>query len=90
MHLKHQGKPLAMVLDVVEVVQVGVHNLIHITLRLTTSQSHSGANLAEAFAKILANFGITDKVSTTHHDKYNVCRLQRRNIIIPTPCEATG
>jgi len=64
-HLEHEGKPLAMVLDVVEVAQVGVHNLIlHVVLRLMKSQSHSGANLAEAFAKILADFGITDKVST--------------------------
>jgi len=27
-HLEHQGKPLAMVLDVVEVAQVGVHDLM--------------------------------------------------------------
>jgi hypothetical protein len=28
------------------------------------AKSHSGANLAAAFAKILADFGISDKVST--------------------------
>ena len=33
-HLEHEGKPLAMVLDVVEVAQVGVYNLICSTLRL--------------------------------------------------------
>ncbi|KAG2746211.1 hypothetical protein P692DRAFT_20640845, partial [Suillus brevipes Sb2] len=44
-HLEHEGQPLAMILDIVEV-----------------SKSHTGANLAEAFAKVLEEFGISDKV----------------------------
>ena len=44
-HLEHDGKPLAMLLDIVEV-----------------PKSHSGVNLAIAFAEVLDNFGIKDKV----------------------------
>jgi len=42
-HLKHDGKPLAMLLDIVEVLK-----------------SHSGMNLAIAFAEVLDNFGIKE------------------------------
>ena len=45
-HLEHNGIPLCMLLDVVEV-----------------AKSHSGVNLAEEFAKILDDFGVSDKVS---------------------------
>jgi hypothetical protein len=45
-HLAHKGKPLCMVLDVVEV-----------------TKSHSGINLATAFASILKDFRIEHKVS---------------------------
>lgn len=45
-HLEHDGEPLCMLLDIVEV-----------------SASHTGANLAAAFAQILEDFGISDKVS---------------------------
>ena len=31
------------------------------------AESHSGANLASAFAQILCNFGISDKVSHLFH-----------------------
>ena len=44
-HLAHDGKPLSMLLDIVEV-----------------PKSHTGANLASAFAKVLETFGIKDKV----------------------------
>ena len=44
-HLEHDGEPLAMLLDIIEV-----------------AKSHSGLNLAEAFAKVLSDFGISDKV----------------------------
>jgi hypothetical protein len=44
-HLEHDGEPLAMLLDIIEV-----------------AKSHLGLNLAEAFAKVLSNFGISDKV----------------------------
>ena len=36
-HLEHEGKPLAMVLDVVEVAQVGVYNSRHL---LVAAMSH--------------------------------------------------
>ena len=45
-HFERDGKPMCLILDVVEVVM-----------------SHSGANLAAAFAQILEQFGISDKVS---------------------------
>jgi hypothetical protein len=45
-HLKQNGAPLCMLLDLVEV-----------------AESHSGANLASAFAQILDDFGISNKVS---------------------------
>jgi hypothetical protein len=44
-HLKHDGKLLSMLLDIVEV-----------------AKSHSGINLATAFAEILETFGIKEKV----------------------------
>lgn len=47
MHFEHQGEPIILLLDVVEV-----------------PRSHSGANLAVAFAEILEEFGIADKVSS--------------------------
>jgi len=45
-HLKQNGVPLCMLLDLVEV-----------------TESHLGVNLASAFAQILHNFGISNKVS---------------------------
>jgi hypothetical protein len=45
-HFEHDGKPISMVLDLVEV-----------------AMSHSGVNLAAAFAQILDEFGISSKVS---------------------------
>jgi hypothetical protein len=44
-HLEHQGEPLSLLLDIVEV-----------------AQSHTGVNLAGAFAKILEDYGISEKV----------------------------
>ena len=44
-HFEHEGVPMSMLLDLVEVVK-----------------SHSGVNLAEAFAKVLEEFRIEDKV----------------------------
>ena len=32
------------------------------------AKSHSGVNLAEAFANVLKEFGIEDKVNLTSHD----------------------
>ncbi|PPQ76807.1 hypothetical protein CVT26_001761 [Gymnopilus dilepis] len=45
-HLEHEGKPLTMLLDLVEV-----------------AKSHTGVNLAAAFAEVLEAFGIDTKVS---------------------------
>ena len=45
-HFKHEGIPLSMLLDLVEVAKL-----------------HSGVNLAEAFVKVLEEFGIEDKVN---------------------------
>ena len=45
-HFKNHGKPICMLLDIVEV-----------------AKSHSGVNLAAAFAQILDEFGISSKVS---------------------------
>ena len=47
-HLEHEGTPLCLLLDVVEV-----------------AKSHSGINLATAFAQILKEFGIENKVRAT-------------------------
>ena len=44
-HFAHEGTPLSMLLDLVEV-----------------AKSHSGINLAATFAKVLEDFGISDKV----------------------------
>ena len=44
-HLEHEGEPLLMLLDVVEV-----------------SISHMGENLANTFAEILEDYGISEKV----------------------------
>lgn len=52
-HLEHQGDPISMLLDVVEV-----------------AKSHTGVNLANAFAKILEEYGISDKVRI-NDDYYN-------------------
>jgi hypothetical protein len=51
-HFEHEGCPIAMLLDLVEV-----------------AVSHSGVNLANAFAKVLEEFGIEDKVISLLEDK---------------------
>jgi hypothetical protein len=51
-HFEHEGSPMSMLLDLVEV-----------------PMSHSGTNLAKAFAKVLEEFGIEDKVSSTLHNQ---------------------
>jgi hypothetical protein len=54
-HLEHQGEPISMLLDIVEV-----------------AKSHTGENLASAFAKILEDYGISDKVliSTDYYNNF--------------------
>jgi hypothetical protein len=46
-HLEHEGIPICLLLDIVEV-----------------ARSHTGVNLAIAFAEVLNDFGIADKVRT--------------------------
>ena len=50
-HLEEQGKPVSILLDLVEV-----------------ACSHTGVNLAAAFARILKEFGIEHKVSVRFHE----------------------
>ena len=60
-HPVHDGKLLALVLDIVEVAKVSQR----LTLQdksLTQMQSHSGTNLTEAFTNILKEFGVSNKV----------------------------
>lgn len=54
-HLEHQGEPISMLLDIVEV-----------------AKSHTGVNLASAFAKVLEEYGISDKVfiSADYYNKF--------------------
>jgi hypothetical protein len=60
-HFEHKGSPICMILDVVEVAKVSCTiDVIEDTNH--TFQSHSGVNLAEAFAAIVEEFGISDKV----------------------------
>jgi hypothetical protein len=57
-HFKHKGKPMSMILDVVEV-----------------AKSHSGINLATAFASVLKDFHIEHKVNVNSHQvSHNVDR----------------
>ena len=44
-HLEHNGEPISMLLDIVEV-----------------AKSHTGENLAAAFAKIMEDYAISEKV----------------------------
>lgn len=44
-HLEHQGEPISMLLNIVEV-----------------AKSHTGMNLVTAFAKVLKDYGISNKV----------------------------
>jgi hypothetical protein len=62
-HFEHKGKPMCIILDVVEVTQVRF-SLQPLNKYLTcVLQSHSGYNLTATFTKILDEFGISEKVS---------------------------
>ena len=43
------------------------------------AQSHSGANLAAAFAQVLSGFGIEDKVSNTQFDELKSIQCPHRS-----------
>ena len=63
-HFEHKGKPMCIILDVVEVAEVRHSQIQYIEHVLTSEhQSHSSYNLAAVFAQILDEFGISDKVS---------------------------
>jgi len=57
-HFKNAGKPMAMILDIVEV-----------------PKSHTGANLALAFTKVLTNFGISEKVMSLIQEREETTHL---------------
>jgi hypothetical protein len=46
------------------------------------AESHSGVNLAAAFAKVLRDFGISKKVSNLHT---LIIRMQINSLIFPHP-----
>jgi hypothetical protein len=60
-HLEKDGKPLSMLLDVVEVTKVRTRTLF-IDRHPNHAQSHLGVNLAAAFADILQDFRIAHKI----------------------------
>ena len=63
-HLQVKGRPLRMLLDLVELAKVRTSRaLISILCAKALSQSHSGFNLAVAFRDVLKEFAIEDKVS---------------------------
>lgn len=65
-HLEHNGTPLTFPLDVVEVAKVQKTFTVE-ALVLNVLQSHTGTSLASAFAKVLEEFGVTEKVSSLIH-----------------------
>jgi hypothetical protein len=66
-HLEHQGEPVSLLLDIVEV-----------------AKSHTGVNLASAFAKILEDYGISDKVVTIS-SKFEILLLNKRTRFLESP-----
>ena len=60
--MEWKGKPLSIILDLVKVAKVNTLPDCSQLLSWLYEQSHSGVNLAAAFAKILEDFGISDKV----------------------------
>jgi len=63
-HLEHQGEPIAMLLDIVEV-----------------AKSHTGENLASAFAKILEDYGISEKVTISTEYLNNIVELLTQPVL---------
>ena len=62
-HLKQDGIPLCLLLDIVEVAEVCAH-ASGLCFQLTLDQLHNGFNLAAVFTWILDDFKIEKKVST--------------------------
>lgn len=65
-HFEHNGDPLSLPLDIVEVAKVKLTKIVG--YQLTQSQSHTGEELAETFAKMLEEFEISEKVSNKKED----------------------
>ena len=62
-HLEHKGVPLSMLLDVVEVAKVSDTHTLCCVRALTRCQSHTSLEMATAFAGVLEDFGLTEKVA---------------------------
>ena len=61
-HLEHEGKPLTILLDILEVAKVSSRTVLCNAQVLTYSQSHTGLEMATVFAEMLEDFKISDKV----------------------------
>ncbi|KAG0706542.1 hypothetical protein DFH29DRAFT_798253, partial [Suillus ampliporus] len=71
-HLEHEGEPLAMLLDIVEVSKVSQFKAYKSTKnQLCYYQSHTGLNLTEVFTKVLLDFGVSDKVDNIQRSLFN-------------------
>lgn len=66
-HLEKKGNAMSLPLDVVEVAKVRLPTwqCPRLDAQLMHGQSHTGLELAQAFAKVLDEFGLADKVSVT-------------------------
>jgi hypothetical protein len=62
-HFEHNGESLSIPLDIIEVAKVKLTEIVENHCKLMLSQSHTGEELAETFAKMLEEFRISDKVS---------------------------
>jgi hypothetical protein len=74
-YLERDGALMSMLLDILEVAEV---RTVCRTMDVDPSlleQSHSGFNLAAAFAKVLTTFGISEKVSMSLHEN---CKYHSR------------
>jgi hypothetical protein len=64
-HFEQKGQPMCLLLDLVEVAKVSSTTIKALHSPLTDHQSHSGVNLAAAFADILREFQIEHKVGVS-------------------------
>lgn len=60
-HFEHNGEPLSLPLDIIEVAKVKLTKIVGYWL-MVWSQSHTGEELAATFVKMLEEFEISDKV----------------------------
>jgi hypothetical protein len=64
-HFKQDGKAMCLILDVIEVAKVRACISLDFSQTHHFLKSHSGLNLAAAFAQILDEYGISEKVRIT-------------------------